>query len=70
MKKLEILLINLYQKVLHLIFKNILGYSSFCRFSPTCSQYAKIAIAKEGVLKGTYLATIRILKCQPLYKQI
>lgn len=38
-----------------------------CRFHPTCSAYAIEAITQHGVLKGTYLATRRILKCHPFH---
>jgi putative membrane protein insertion efficiency factor len=38
-----------------------------CRFHPTCSFYAIEAITQHGVLKGTYLATRRILKCHPFH---
>ncbi len=36
-----------------------------CRFTPTCSQYAKEAIIKHGPLKGLWLAIKRILRCHP-----
>ncbi len=36
-----------------------------CRFTPTCSQYAKEAIMKHGPLKGAYLALRRLLRCHP-----
>lgn len=36
-----------------------------CRFTPTCSQYAVIALKKYGPFKGTYLAVRRILRCHP-----
>jgi uncharacterized protein len=39
-----------------------------CRHYPTCSQYAMEAIEKHGIFKGTYLASVRILKCNPLFK--
>lgn len=38
---------------------------AMCRFTPTCSQYAKEAIIKHGPLKGTALAVWRILRCNP-----
>ena len=36
-----------------------------CRFTPTCSQYAKEAIQKHGPFKGLWLAIRRILRCHP-----
>ncbi len=36
-----------------------------CRFSPTCSEYAVIALKKYGPFKGIWLSTIRIFKCHP-----
>ncbi len=37
-----------------------------CRFRPSCSAYGEEAILVHGILKGTCLATWRILRCQPL----
>ena len=37
-----------------------------CRFHPSCSTYARIAIARFGPLRGSVLAAWRILRCQPL----
>ncbi len=36
-----------------------------CRFTPTCSEYAKQALRKHGPVKGLYLAIRRILRCNP-----
>ena len=36
-----------------------------CRFTPTCSEYARQAILKHGPFKGTLLAIWRILRCNP-----
>lgn len=36
-----------------------------CRFTPTCSEYARQAIMKFGPIRGTLLATWRILRCNP-----
>ncbi|OOE51948.1 membrane protein insertion efficiency factor YidD [Salinivibrio kushneri] len=37
-----------------------------CRFTPTCSHYAIMAIQSHGVIKGCWLAGKRLLKCHPL----
>jgi len=37
-----------------------------CRYRPTCSQYMREAIALHG-LRGLWMGTKRILRCQPLY---
>jgi putative membrane protein insertion efficiency factor len=39
-----------------------------CRFEPTCSEYAREAVEKYGAIRGTWLATKRILRCQPFCK--
>jgi putative membrane protein insertion efficiency factor len=39
-----------------------------CRHYPSCSEYATQALQKHGFFKGTYLGTVRILKCNPLFK--
>ncbi|MFI4938338.1 MAG: membrane protein insertion efficiency factor YidD [Candidatus Berkiellales bacterium] len=36
-----------------------------CRFYPSCSHYAQMAIEKYGALKGIYLTGKRVLKCHP-----
>ncbi|MDR2092747.1 MAG: membrane protein insertion efficiency factor YidD [Azoarcus sp.] len=36
-----------------------------CRFYPSCSDYAREAIALHGVRKGGWLALTRILRCHP-----
>ncbi len=36
-----------------------------CRFTPTCSEYARQALLKYGPVKGLALAVWRILRCNP-----
>ena len=36
-----------------------------CRFTPTCSEYARQAIMKHGPIKGLALAIWRMLRCNP-----
>jgi len=37
-----------------------------CRFVPSCSEYAMIAIRTRGPWRGALLAAWRLLRCQPL----
>jgi putative membrane protein insertion efficiency factor len=39
-----------------------------CRFTPTCSQYAVDALSEYGLLKGGWLAIVRLLKCGPWHR--
>ena len=59
-QKLAITCIKGYQRFI----SPMLG--SNCRFDPTCSSYASIAINRVGVIKGSWIASRRILKCHPL----
>lgn len=36
-----------------------------CRFYPTCSEYAAMAIRRYGPLKGSLYGLWRILRCNP-----
>lgn len=61
MKKILLSIINLYQKIPG-------SWHNSCRFTPTCSNYAKEAIKIHGSIKGTFLAIKRILRCNPFCK--
>jgi putative membrane protein insertion efficiency factor len=37
-----------------------------CRHHPTCSEYAREAIARHGVWRGSRLALARLGRCHPL----
>jgi putative membrane protein insertion efficiency factor len=39
-----------------------------CRFAPTCSQYAVDALTEYGLLRGGWLAMVRLLKCGPWHR--
>lgn len=36
-----------------------------CRYQPSCSAYAITAIERYGALSGGWMATKRILRCNP-----
>jgi len=61
MKNILIRSIKLYQRFISPLFPNS------CRFYPTCSNYAILAIDKYGIVKGSLLAIKRIIKCNPFH---
>ncbi len=59
--------IRFYQKTLspdHGWLKSRYPYG-FCRFYPSCSEYAILALKKHGLIKGIILSSVRIFKCNP-----
>ena len=60
MKYLFAALIRGYQK-----FLSPLKRTPTCRFTPTCSEYARQAFLKRGFFVGFILTVYRILRCQP-----
>lgn len=63
-------LIRFYQKTLsfdHGALSHLFPYG-YCRFQPTCSEYAYQAVAKYGVIKGGLMAFWRVLRCNPFNK--
>lgn len=61
-KLIVISLIKFYQKFISPLLP------SSCRYYPTCSKYAIMAIEKYGVLKGGVKAIYRIFRCNPFSK--
>ena len=37
-----------------------------CRFEPSCSVYARDAIAEYGIIRGSVIAIWRIARCNPM----
>lgn len=63
-------IIKLYQKTLSFDhgFVKIFFPRGFCRFRPTCSDYAISALEKYGFFKGGIRAIWRVLRCNPWNK--
>lgn len=63
-------LIKLYQVTLspdHSWRKSRYPYG-FCRFYPSCSEYAVQAIKKRGLVVGFFMSVWRVLRCNPWSK--
>ena len=59
-------LVLLYQKTLspdHGLFKFLFPYG-YCKFYPTCSQYAVLVLRKQGIL-GLPKIIKRLISCRP-----
>ena len=63
MKRLVIFLIEIHRKYI----SGLKRYPT-CRFYPSCSEYAVLAIEKYGVIRGLVKAFWRILRCNPFSK--
>lgn len=50
----------------HVISKYILTHPH-CRFTPTCSEYARQAFIKYGFFKALFLTIRRVSKCHPFH---
>jgi putative membrane protein insertion efficiency factor len=58
-QKILLFLIRLYQLTLSPFF------GQHCRFTPSCSNYAREAIERYGAWRGSWLAIRRIARCHP-----
>ncbi|MEM7050202.1 MAG: membrane protein insertion efficiency factor YidD [Acidobacteriota bacterium] len=38
-----------------------------CRFSPTCSEYARLAFIDHGFLGGSWRTVARVMRCNPFH---
>lgn len=41
-------------------------FSGYCRFHPSCADYASQAIVEHGAMHGTWLSARRLARCRPL----
>jgi putative membrane protein insertion efficiency factor len=57
--RLILLFLKLYKRLLSPLF------GARCRYHPSCGDYARIAVARHGALRGGALAAWRIVRCNP-----
>jgi len=62
MKAFILILIKIYKKFI----SPILGPR--CRYYPTCSAYTAEAVERYGAIKGIWMGTKRICRCNPFSK--
>ena len=58
MKYLAIFIIKIYKKIPG-------SWHGYCKFQPTCSDYAIGCLREHGFIKGLYLSIKRIIRCNP-----
>lgn len=61
MTRALVALIGVYQRILSPVLPRA------CRFAPTCSEYARLALGEHGAARGAWLALRRILRCHPFH---
>ncbi|MFZ2681713.1 MAG: membrane protein insertion efficiency factor YidD [Patescibacteria group bacterium] len=67
-RKVAVLPIVAYQHTLsfdHGPLKGLYPYG-YCKFYPSCSEYCRQAVLKDGILKGYSKGAWRIVRCNPL----
>ncbi len=58
-----IIIIDLYRAIVSPLLMATMGPA--CRFEPSCSAYAREAIARHGVVAGAGMALRRLGRCRP-----
>ncbi|KKW23480.1 MAG: hypothetical protein UY65_C0002G0005 [Parcubacteria group bacterium GW2011_GWA2_51_12] len=68
MTRFIINIIELYQRWLspdHSFWAKTKFPNGYCRYYPSCSEYARQAVLRYGVIKGSGKALWRVLRCNP-----
>ena len=67
-RNIAIGLVAVYQKLFsldHSFWAKKLGIGGHCKFTPTCSEYMKLALRRHGLVKGFFKGVWRIMRCNP-----
>jgi putative membrane protein insertion efficiency factor len=70
-RKIATSAVNIYQKTLspdHSRLMKPLFPHGHCKYTPTCSEYAKLALQKNGFIIGALKSIWRVLRCNPWSK--
>jgi len=60
-----VFVIRIYQWAVSPVLLAALGPAGRCRFTQSCSEYARQAIGLHGVIRGGFLAGRRLCRCHP-----
>ena len=60
--------LGVYKYALSPFLHAVSGVPGACRFQPTCSEYAAIAISEYGIVRGGWMALRRLLRCHPFHR--
>ena len=61
-------LLGAYKYAISPLLHSVSGVTGACRFQPTCSEYATIAISEYGIVRGGWMALCRLSRCHPLHR--
>jgi uncharacterized protein len=59
---------GVYKYALSPLLHAIPGTAGGCRFQPTCSEYAALAVSEYGIVRGGWMALRRLLRCHPFHR--
>jgi len=59
---------RVYKYVVSPLLHSAAGVTGACRFQPTCSEYAAIAVSEYGFVRGGWMALRRLLRCHPFHR--
>lgn len=64
MNRVALLMLSIYRRYFSPTVSVLFPFAG-CRFTPTCSDYTRIAVSRYGIIKGLLLGLGRILRCHP-----
>ncbi|MFP4259690.1 MAG: membrane protein insertion efficiency factor YidD [Opitutales bacterium] len=63
--RIGVALVRMYQWIVSPVLHTLCGPACGCRFTPSCSEYTRVALRRHGFFRGGLLGLRRILRCHP-----